>query len=32
VAGEPTEQLTPFIQWGYHEGNCRIAMITQDFA
>jgi len=28
VQGEPTEQLTPFIDWAYHEGMCRLALLT----
>jgi tyrosine-protein kinase Etk/Wzc len=28
VSGEPTEQLTPFIDWAYHENMCRLAILT----
>ena len=28
VSGEPTEQLTPFVDWAYHEGMCRLAFLT----
>jgi len=28
VAGEPTEQLTPFLDWAYHENMCRLAFLT----
>jgi len=28
VAEEPTEQLTPFIDWAYHGGICRLAFLT----
>jgi hypothetical protein len=28
VSGEPTEQLTPFIDWAYHGDMCRLAILT----
>jgi tyrosine-protein kinase Etk/Wzc len=28
VSGEPTEQLTPFVDWAYHENMCRLAFLT----
>jgi hypothetical protein len=28
VAGEQTEQLTPFVHWAYHEGNNRLTFIS----
>jgi len=30
VLGEPTEQLTPFIDWAYHEDMCRLVILTAD--
>lgn len=29
ATAEPTEQLTPFFDWAYHEGNCRLAFILE---
>lgn len=29
VSGEQTEELTPFITWGYDENRCRLTFITQ---
>lgn len=29
VAGEQTEELTPFIHWGYDEDRCRLTFITR---
>jgi hypothetical protein len=31
ASGELTEQLTPFIDWAYHEGVCRLAFLTVGF-
>lgn len=28
ISGEQIEVLTPFVHWGYDEGNCRITFIT----
>lgn len=28
VSGEPTEVLTPFVDWAYHEGDCRLTFVT----
>jgi hypothetical protein len=28
VSNEPTECLTPFIQWAYHEENCRLTFVA----
>lgn len=32
VSGEPTEQLTPFVNWAYHEGNHRLTFIVSDYS
>jgi hypothetical protein len=28
VCGEPTEQLTPFTDWAYHENGCRLTFLA----
>ena len=28
VSGEPTEQLTPFVNWAYHDGQDRLTLIV----
>jgi len=30
VSGEPTEELTPFVQWAYHEGKYRLTFIVSE--
>jgi len=30
VAGEPAEELTPFMQWAYHEGKSRLTFIISE--
>lgn len=29
ISGEQTEELTPFITWGYHEDRCRLTFIAK---
>jgi hypothetical protein len=29
VSGEQTEELTPFVDWAYHENDCRLTFITR---
>ena len=29
VSGEKTEELTPFVDWAYHENDCRLTFITR---
>ncbi|MES2273251.1 MAG: hypothetical protein V4487_03575 [Chlamydiota bacterium] len=30
VQGEQIEELTPFIDWAYHEGSCRLMFVASD--